>query len=102
MRVQQIIEEHGLKRKTSDTITGPDELFEELETIREEGFAYSDGETIPGLAGIGTPVTNQRGELVGGVAIIGPASRMTEERHAELAEMVTRGVNVIELNATSI
>lgn len=101
-RVWEIIKEYGLERKTNDTITDPDELFNELETIREEGFAYSDGETIPGLAGIGAPVTDQRGELIGGTAVIGPTSRMDEERYREITEAMTHSINIIELNATAL
>jgi DNA-binding IclR family transcriptional regulator len=102
-RVESIIEHRGLPRYTEDTITDPDELFEELEEIRERGFAFNREETIPGLVGVGAPITDQNGGVAGAISIIGPTSRMDEDRFCgELPDMITRSVNVIEINATSV
>lgn len=102
-RVREIIDEHGLERRTENTITEEDELLAQLEEIRDRGFAYNEEETIPGLVGIGAPVKNQDGELAGAISIIGPTSRLDhEDRYEELGEMITRSVNIIEINATSI
>lgn len=99
-RVREIIDEHGLQQKTEETITTEDALFEELETVRERGVAFNREESIPGLVGVGAPVTNQQGELAGAMSIIGPKSRLDyEERYEELADMITHSVNVIEINA---
>ena len=102
-QVQEIIDERGLEKKTENTITDREELFNEIETVRDEGIAYNRGETIPGLIGIGAPIKDHSGDTLLGISIIGPTSRLdSEETIEELSEMLKRSVNIIEINATSI
>jgi DNA-binding IclR family transcriptional regulator len=102
-RVDEIIAERGLSVQTEDTITDSEHLFEELEAIRERGFAFNREEPIPGLVGVGAPIIGQGGTVEGAISIIGPASRMDEDRfYGEIPDMITRSVNIIEINATSI
>lgn len=99
-RVEDIIDRHGMPGYTSQTITSRDELFEELETIRERGYAFDDEEKIEGLRCVAAPVMAGENEVLGAVSISGPSSRMTGERYREeLPNMVTRSANVIEINA---
>lgn len=102
-RVEEIIETRGLEQRTENTITDPDELFDELAEVRERGFAFNREETIPGLAGVGAPIIDQDGGVAGAISIIGPTSRIDDDRfYQELPDMITRSVNIIEINATSI
>lgn len=101
--VEAIIERRGLEPQTENTITDADTLFSELEEIRERGFAFNREETIPGLVGVGAPIKDRHGEVTGAISIIGPTSRMDEDRfYGEIPDMITRSVNIIEINATSI
>lgn len=102
-RVEQIIENRGLTAYTGNTITDPNRLFEELEEVRERGFAFNREETISGLVGVGAPIIDRHGDVAGAISIIGPTSRMDEDRfYGEIPDMITRSVNIIEINATSI
>lgn len=102
-RVEEVLDRRGLPEVTEYTITDEDELFEELEEIKERGFALNEQETIHGLVGVGAPVKNQDGTVLGALSIIGPTSRMDDERlHEELPEMIIRSVNIIEINSTSL
>ncbi|WP_312907856.1 IclR family transcriptional regulator [Natronosalvus caseinilyticus] len=102
-RVEAIVEERGLSEQTDRTITDTDDLFETLEAVRERGIAYNEGETIQGLVGVGAPVTDQSGTVLGALSVIGPASRMGEGRlRGDLSELIRRSVNVIEINLTSL
>lgn len=99
-RVEEIVDEHGLPECTPQTITSRDELFEELETIRERGYAFDDEEKIEGLRCVAAPVTAGEDDVIGAVSVSGPSSRMTGDRYREeLPNMVTRSANVIEINA---
>ncbi|MBP2252483.1 IclR family transcriptional regulator [Halarchaeum nitratireducens] len=98
-RVEEIVESHGLPARTDNTITNPDDLFAELEAIRERGYAYNDGEEIEGFRAIGAPIRNPKGEVLGSLSVSGPASFMRDERfHEDLPERITRAVNVIEVS----
>lgn len=100
--VDAVIEETTLEPLTENTITDEDALRAELDEIRDQGFAYNRGETIPNLVGVGAPVHRPDGDVYGAISVIGPASRMTDERLETIAEMIDHAVNVIEINATSV
>lgn len=102
-RRESLIQQKPLESITENTITEKDDLQEELENIRDRGFAYNQEETIQGLVGIGAPVRDQQGNVLGAVSVIGPTSRMKEQRlESELPELIEQTVNVIEINATSL
>lgn len=101
--VEYFLDEHDLKDTTENAITDREEFLDELETIRDQGIAYNQGESIQGLVGIGAPVKYHDGTVAGAISIFGPASRMDEDRlKNELADMITRSVNIIEVNSTSL
>ncbi|WP_435361702.1 IclR family transcriptional regulator [Haloarchaeobius sp. DFWS5] len=100
--VSQYISETELESLTENTITEPDALQVELDEIAESGFAYNREESIAGLTGVGAAIRNQDGTVYGAIAVIGPTSRMSEDRLDEVAEMLYHSVNVVEINATSL
>lgn len=100
--IDEILAQSDLHGLTEKTITNEDDLREELAEIRERGLAFNRGETIPGLVGAGAPIRNHEGDVYGAIAVIGPTSRMTDERLEEVSEMINHAVNVIEINATSL
>jgi DNA-binding IclR family transcriptional regulator len=98
-RVEAIIDERGLPQKTENTITDPETLFEELERIRERGYAYNDGEEIKGFRAIGAPIKDPDNRILGSLSISGPTSFMQDDRfNEELPQRVMRSANVIEVN----
>ncbi|MFC7203279.1 IclR family transcriptional regulator [Haloferax namakaokahaiae] len=96
--VEQIIQRHGLPARTEYTTTDPDELRDELTTIRQQGFALNMGEDLEGIHAIGVPLLFDE-EVQGALAVAGPAHRVTRERcEEELAEQLFAARNDIELN----
>lgn len=101
--VEEILEARGLPKVTENTITQKEWLLEELEQIRRRGIAFNREETIHGLVGVGSPIKSQNGSVSGALSIIGPTSRMSGDRlEQELPDMITRSVNIIEINSTSL
>ena len=97
--VEEIIERHGLERKTPQSVGTREELFTELDKIRDRGYAIDDGERLQGLRCIAAPVTRSSGEVLGSVSVSAPASRFSDEDlHGDPAERVLSAANVIELN----
>ncbi|WP_435320686.1 IclR family transcriptional regulator [Haloarchaeobius sp. TZWSO28] len=76
--LEAIIERRGLDETTENTITSPDELREELEAIRERGYAFNIGESITGLNAIGAPIRDEDGYPIGAISISGPANRVKD------------------------
>lgn len=51
--VREIIDYHGLPIYTTKTITDADTLMQELDTVRDQGYAVSEGETALGVQSAG-------------------------------------------------
>ncbi len=73
-----------LTRYTPETITDPERLRIELETVRRAGLATAIDELESGLAAMAAPVRGASGEVVAALSITGPTVRMTPERIDEL------------------
>ena len=97
-QVAEIVERRGLPAETDNTITDPDALAEELETVRERGYAIDDEERVPGMRCIGTSVKSESGNVIGAISISGPISAMPMDRLTDaLADQLLGAANVIEL-----
>jgi DNA-binding IclR family transcriptional regulator len=55
-RVKDILDNHGLPGSTDNTLTDRDALFENLDTIRERGYAFNDGEEVSGIRAVGMAI----------------------------------------------
>lgn len=98
-RVNEILARRGLPKKTKNTITTREALFDELEEIRERGFAFDREENVMGLHCVAAPVIED-GIILGAVSLSGPSSRIKGDRYeTELPEIVTRTANIIQLNS---
>jgi len=99
--VEAILDEHGLPEITANTVTDRDELLDELETIRERGYALDDEERVQGMRCVAAPILSDDQEAIAAVSVSGPRSRMAGDRYTEeIPELVLRSANVIEVNMT--
>lgn len=102
-RIEEILETHGLPQQTNQTITDREELYEELEQIRNQNFAFDDEEALQGLRCVAAPIEHFTDDLQGAISVSGPTSRFKHERFTEeIPELVRDATNVIEVNATHI
>jgi DNA-binding IclR family transcriptional regulator len=90
----------GLGALTSRTITSVDRLLEQLDHVRQRGFATVEGEFDEGAAAVAAPVRlGVNGEwLVGSLVVAGPISRSTASRLKEFGLAVMLGAQ--RLNQT--
>lgn len=98
-RVEEIVAAQGLPAKTDQSITTKEELLEDLDAVRDRGFAIDDEEHINGLRCIGAPITTSTGEVLGAVSVSTPVTRMNDDKfYSEIPDTVRSTTNVIELN----
>ena len=62
----------------------PDALTAELEAIRAEGYAVSDGELIPGSIAFAAPVTDGAGRPAGTLVVTGSSDRIDRAQWAAI------------------
>jgi DNA-binding IclR family transcriptional regulator len=73
---QRIIEKIGLPAVSKYTITNPEGFRNELIKIKETGISITFEESIEGIIGIAAPIRNHRREVVAGICISAPVSRV--------------------------
>lgn len=98
-RIEAIIEEHGLAAGTSDSISTEAALYDELATIRDQGYAFNQQETTEGVNAVGAAVLDADGSVIGSLSVSGPANRIKDDwLTEELLEQVLGAVNELELD----
>lgn len=99
-RVEAILDDCSLEPITSNTITDRDELFEELDRVRDRGVAFDDEERAEELRCVAAPIVSQ-GEVHGAVSVAGPLPRMNGDRYrSEIPELLINAASVIGINIT--
>lgn len=96
--LELISERGGLDRFTPNTLTGVDELKEQLGRILEQGYAVDDEELDPYVRGVAAAIRDYSGRVVGAVVINGPSCRVDRNRiDKELIPLVRNGAREISL-----
>jgi DNA-binding IclR family transcriptional regulator len=99
--METILEEIELERFTENTITDPDALRAELQTVRERNYVFNNEESTKGLSAVGVPVLEQSGAVLGAISISGPTHRMNGEWFTEeLPSTLLGTANELELDIT--
>jgi DNA-binding IclR family transcriptional regulator len=81
--IRKVIEEMRREALTDLTLSDPEKLLRELETIRRQGYATSTGERSTGISSISCPIWNQEGLVVAAINISGPAERFSSAKALE-------------------
>lgn len=97
-RIDEIVDQHGLPSRTSNTITSRKRLHKECEQIREQGYALNLSEDLNGIHAIGIPLLFN-GEIQGALSVAGPAHRLPKKRcEGEVFDQLRAATDEIELN----
>jgi len=81
--------EAGLERFTARTLTDPAQIEADMVLTQARGYAIDDEEKTEGMRCIAAPVTDLHGEVVAGISVSGPASRVSDAEIPRLAAAVT-------------
>lgn len=73
---------------TEATITRPEDLMAELETIRQQGFAVDRGEHEVGTYCVGAAIFDRQGRVLGSCSVSGADPEIVGARLAALSEQV--------------
>lgn len=96
--VTRILEEQGMPALTPNTLTTPEDLREELEAVRTQGFAYDLEETTLDLCCVAAPIRDHTGEVVAALSFSVPKYRFEPGRERyraailEAARTVSRNI----------
>ncbi|MDR6266489.1 HTH-type transcriptional regulator BhcR [Roseobacter sp. N2S] len=78
----------GLARFTPHTLADMADLQADLAQIRTRGYSVDDQERNIGMRCIAAPIRNALGEVIAGISVSGPTSRIAPDEVAKLATAV--------------
>jgi DNA-binding IclR family transcriptional regulator len=94
--VAELFEDQGMPALTPSTITDLDVLAEELERVRERGYAYDHEETLVGLCCVGAPIYGSGGAVVAAVSLSVPAYRFRPKKEKYTAAILDAARRISE------
>jgi DNA-binding IclR family transcriptional regulator len=95
--IDRILAEHGLPRRTPNTITEEDELFAAVERVREDGYAIDEGELIAGMTGVAAPIVTD--DVHGAIAVYSATEEFeVDPCGSRFVEMARESADEIEAN----
>lgn len=74
--VRSILDHNPMIRKTPKTITLQKHFLEHLAGVRERAVALDMEENVNGVVCVASPIFDQRGKVIAGLSVSGPATRM--------------------------
>ncbi len=86
---------HPLERMTANTITNRKRLIEELESIRNCGYAVSHAERFTDALGLAAPIFDNAGNVIAALNVAGPVPRFTDEDVRKYAPKIIQLANQI-------
>ena len=87
------IEKVGLQKLTPNTITDRDQLVEMLEQVRRQGYGEDKEECEEGLACVGYPLYNYKGEICAGISYFGDAYEMRDPERLKAVHRELQGAS---------
>jgi IclR family transcriptional regulator, KDG regulon repressor len=82
--------ERPLNRYTSNTITDPTELKEQISRIRDQDYCVSIGEYIENIVSISAPLRDSTGQVISAITLMGPTHRLNEERITSYTKRIVK------------
>lgn len=86
--VNSVLERLPFEARTSRSITSREELWEELNRVRKQGYAVDDEESELGARCVGVPVMDAAGQVVAAISVSGPSSRISQSQFPALGRVV--------------
>lgn len=93
----RIVSAHGMEEHTENTITDLNILLNELDRIKELGYAVSNEEFNQGVVGIAVPIySNESQKVIASIVITAPALRMTDSRIEEIVRISNKYIGSLK------
>lgn len=98
--VTQVIEYQGLPAFTNETTADAETLFEELDAIRDDGYAVSHDGAVLGIRSVGVGFRDGRGGLHA-IGVFGDSRELTDASSVMYAEELQETVESLESHFTT-
>jgi DNA-binding IclR family transcriptional regulator len=80
---------------TENTTTSPARLREELEEVRQRGYALDNEEFEEGIRAVAAPIRDVDRNVIAHMSVLGPTNRLTPDRMPEITEALIEAADGI-------
>jgi len=84
-----------LKTYTKNTLSSAEDLRQQLNLVRQQGYAFDDEEFETGIRAVACPIFDRTGKIIAAISIPSPASRMMLGRVPEIARGLAEATQAI-------
>src|SRR5580700_7822433 len=96
-RLEKILAEAGMEKRTPKTITTVPKFLKELEKVRTQGYAVDDEENNLGARCVGAPVFNQKGAIEASVGLSGTTQQVSPQTMPRILEALKDAARQISM-----
>ena len=96
--IETVINRHGLPKLTEHTIASRDTLFDEIESVRKNGYATNEQEQTIGSVTVAAPVSHPDNDSTGAICISIPVARFDDDYCPTLINAVKEAANHVLIN----
>lgn len=97
-----LFDHYGLTKSSPKTIDSRDQLLAELQVVREQGYATSDGELFLGIRAVAAPIFDTNGEVSAAVSSTGVTLSVEEVAVINCVKAAAREISRFFSGATQI
>lgn len=91
------LENQTLEKYTDLTICDMQQLQQEIQQVRRQGYAVDKGEHQYGVGAVGVPIMDRQGKLVAAMSICGAAASFTQENIEQYARLLNEAAYEIHV-----
>jgi IclR family transcriptional regulator, KDG regulon repressor len=91
--IRALIRKHGLPRYTAKSLTQEADFMDAVRRVRREGYAVSDGETIPGSFSVAAPIVAPDGILAAVLVVSRPLNDLSRSEIKAFAATTVETAN---------
>ena len=97
--IDRLLERNPLTAATKRSLVKIDDLKEFLRRVREQGFAVDDEGAIEGVGGVGAPIRDFTGRVIGGIGVGFISSSVDAKALKQIVKEVTGTARAISREA---
>lgn len=96
-QLETLLRTAGLPQYTSQTLSSPAALYENLKVTAHRGWSFDQEERYEGMSCVGAAIRNAQGNLVGGLSVSGPSVRFDPLQVADIGLKVKAAADQVTL-----
>ncbi|WP_102346584.1 IclR family transcriptional regulator [Bacillus sp. Marseille-P3661] len=86
--IEEILKDYEFTKQTPNTISSKEEFLEEMDRVREKGYAIDNQENEPGVYCVAFPIRNHDGRVVAALSLSAAANQLTDAEIATNTELL--------------